>query len=84
MEHLMSFFILMVAVSCVMVATRPSRPAARRRTTPVFSTVRSGDDLPFPSATGANRRRWNRQDLQRALNREHVIPGTDQDIWPTR
>ena len=84
MEHLMSFAFLLVAVSCVMIATRPARPAARRRSTPVFSTFRSGEDVPLPSATGANRRRWNRQDLQRALSREHAIPGADQDIWPAR
>ena len=88
MEHVMSFLLLMVAVSCVMVATRPTRPTTRRRSTPVFSAYRNGEDVvstSIPSTTGAgNRRRWTRQDLQRALTREHAIPGADQDIWPTR
>jgi len=89
MEHVLSLFLLIVAVTCVIVATqpvRPSRPASRRRRHPVLTAPRAAEAAPTtPNATypWGDTQRWSRRDIQQAIAREHAFPG-GETVWPPR
>ena len=85
MEHLLSLFLLIVAVTCVIVATQPARPASRRRSHPVLTTPRD-DAAPTKSNAAypwGDTQRWSRRDIQQAVAREHAFPASES-VWPPR
>lgn len=88
MDQLLSFFVLLVAVTCVIVATqpvRPARPVARRSTPRAAQPL--PDDAPAKAPATAypwgDTQRWSRRDLQQAIAREHAFPG-GESVWPPR
>ena len=86
MDQLLSILVLVVAVTCVMVATQPVRPVARRRTRAVIPAATSPD---IQSATSSvpyrwgDTQRWSRRDIQQAVARDHAFPG-GEGVWPPR
>ena len=85
MEHLLSLFLLITAVACVIVATQPARPASRRRSHPVLTTPHA-DAAPTPSHAvypWGDTQRWSRRDIQQAVAREHAFPASES-VWPPR
>ena len=85
MEHVLSLFLLIVAVACVIVATQPARPASRRRSHPALSTPRAEAAPPTSNAvyTWGDTQRWSRRDIQQAIAREHAFPASE-NVWPSR
>lgn len=86
MDHVLPIFLLIVAVTCVMVATQPVRPAARRRPRAVIPAAAS-PEAPSVASTASYRwgdtQRWSRRDIQQAVAREHAFPG-GEGVWPPR
>lgn len=85
MEHVLSLFLLIVAVTCVIVATQPARPASRRRSHPALTTPRA-DAAPTKSNAAypwGDTQRWSRRDIQQAIAREHAFPASE-NVWPPR
>ncbi len=86
MDQLLSLFLLIVAVTCVMVATQPVRPASRRRPRVVMPEAVSPDNSSATSTSPyrwGDTQRWSRRDIQQAIAREHAFPG-GEGVWPPR
>jgi len=86
MDSIVSIIVLVVAVTCVMVATQPVRPPSRRRLQPAASAPAASK--PAPESTRASDRwgdtqRWSRRDIQQAVARDHAFPG-GESVWPPR
>lgn len=88
MDTVFSIIVLVVAVTCVMIATQPTRPASRRRATipaPASAATSSPRD-PEPATAPyrwGDTQRWSRRDIQQAIAREHAFPGGEA-VWPPR
>lgn len=85
MEHLLSFFLLIVAVTCVIVATQPARPASRRRSQQVLTRTpaEAAPSQPAAAYPWGDTQRWSRRDIQQAIAREHAFPA-GENVWPPR
>jgi hypothetical protein len=97
MENAITLAVLLVAVVCVMAATRPTHTSSRRRESPrdpddppgprqPHDRLRPGPDEPparivLPSGAFG---RWERPDLARALALDLVAPGAEAEVWPAR
>ena len=85
MDQLLSLFLLIIAVTCVIVATQPSRPASRRRSQPALTSPRA-ETAPTKSTAAypwGDTQRWSRRDIQQAIAREHAFPASET-VWPPR
>lgn len=85
MDNVFLIVVLVVAVTCVMVATQPARPATRRR---IRASQPTGHSAPAASRSKPEYRwgdtqRWSRRDIQQAIARDHAFP-TGESVWPPR
>ena len=90
MENVFTFAVLVLAVVCVLAATRPARTSERSRRAPTDRKLppeapgkaRSGEPTDPNSPNAAAPRRWDRRDLARALAIDLVAPGAEGEPWP--
>ena len=93
MDNAFTLAVLLLAVVCVMAATRPSRSPARPRSVPIEEdppTEAPGKPGPRDPADAHDHsprsgapRRWDRRDLARALAIDLVAPGAEGERWPS-
>ena len=90
MDNAFTLAVLVLAVVCVMAATRPARSSARSRSAPTDRHVppeapgkrRPGEPAVADTPKSAAPRRWARRDLARAFAIDLVAPGADGESWP--
>ena len=94
MDNAFTLAVLLLAVVCVMAATRPSRSPERPRQAPTDQPPaataespgkprpRDPADADDPDPRSAAPRRWDRRDLARALAIDLVAPGAEGEFWP--